>query len=131
VGAAFGLRQDAYLFDIDMNSLEKSVPQAIQAVGLPKFPSISRDMTFIVSKRVEVGAMMDAISAFAQQQALIEDYFLFDVFEGRSIGEDKKSLSFRIVYRSASKTLTEKNIKKIHDQLSQKLINDFNAGLPG
>jgi phenylalanyl-tRNA synthetase beta chain len=131
VGAAFGLRQDAYLFDIDMNSLEKSLPQAIQAVGLPKFPSISRDMTFIVSKRVEVGAMMDAISAFAQQQALIEDYFLFDVFEGRSIGEDKKSLSFRIVYRSASKTLTEKNIKKIHDQLSQKLINDFNAGLPG
>ncbi|HRF90919.1 MAG TPA: hypothetical protein PLF65_08995 [Desulfobacter postgatei] len=47
------------------------------------------------------------------------------------MGEDKKSLSFRIVYRSASKTLTEKNIKKIHDQLSQKLINDFNAGLPG
>ena len=131
VGAAFGLKQDAYLFDLDMNGLEKAVPRAIQAVGLPKFPSISRDMTFIVSKGVEVGTMMDTISAFAQQQALIEDYFLFDVFEGRNIGEDKKSLSFRIVYRSASKTLTEKNIKKIHDQLSQKLINDFNAGLPG
>ena len=131
VGAAFGVKQDAYLFDLDMDSLEKALPQAIQAVGLPKFPSISRDMTFIVSKRVEVGAMMDTISSFAQKQGLIENYFLFDVFEGRSIGEDKKSLSFRIVYRSASKTLTEKNIKKIHDQLSQKLINDFKAGLPG
>ncbi|WP_020585392.1 phenylalanine--tRNA ligase subunit beta [Desulfobacter curvatus] len=131
VGTAFGLKQDAYLFDLDMDRFEKVVPQAVQAVGLPKFPSISRDMTFIVSKRVEVGAMMDTISTFAQTQALIENYFLFDVFEGRNIGEDKKSLSFRIVYRSASKTLTEKNIKKIHDQLSQKLINDFNAGLPG
>jgi len=131
VGVAFGLKQDAYLFDLDMDSLEKALPQAIQAVGLPKFPSISRDMTFIVSKRVEVGAMMDTISTFAQKQGLVEDYFLFDVFEGRNIGEDKKSLSFRIVYRSASKTLTEKNIKKIHDQLSQKLINDFKAGLPG
>jgi phenylalanyl-tRNA synthetase beta chain len=131
VGAAFGLKQDAYIFDLDMACIEKSVPSAIQAVGLPKFPSISRDMTFIVSKRVEVGAMMEAISTFAQKQGLIEDYFLFDVFEGRSIGEDNKSLSFRIVYRSASKTLTEKNIKKIHDQLSQKLITDFNAGLPG
>lgn len=131
VGAAFGLKQDAYLFELDMDSLEKAVPRAIQAVGLPKFPAISRDMTFIVSKRVEVGAMMDTISTFAQKQGLIEDYFLFDVFEGRNIGEDKKSLSFRIVYRSSSKTLTEKNIKKIHDQLSRKLIDDFNAGLPG
>ena len=131
VGAAFGLKQDAYLFELDMDSFEKVVPQAIQAVGLPKFPAISRDMTFIVSKRVEVGAMMDTISTFAQKQGLIEDYFLFDVFEGKNIGEDKKSLSFRIVYRSAAKTLTEKNIKKIHDQLSRKLIDDFNAGLPG
>ncbi|NDY71972.1 phenylalanine--tRNA ligase subunit beta [Desulfobacter hydrogenophilus] len=131
VGAAFGLKQDAYLFDLDMESLEKALPQAIQAVELPKFPSISRDMTFIVSKHIEVGAMMDTISTFAQKQGLIEDYFLFDVFEGRNIGEDKKSLSFRIIYRSASKTLTEKNIKKIHDQLSQKLIDDFKAGLPG
>ena len=131
VGTAFGLKQDAYVFELDMNSLEKSVPAAVQAVGLPKFPSISRDMTFIVSKRVEVGAMMEAISAFAQKQGLIEDYSLFDVFEGQNIGEDNKSLSFRVVYRSASKTLTEKNIKKIHDQLSQKLISDFNAGLPG
>jgi len=131
VGMAFGLKQDAYLFDLDMGSLEKALPRAIQAVGLPKFPSISRDMTFIVSKRVEVGAMMDTISTFAQKQGLIEDHFLFDVFEGRNIGEDKKSLSFRIVYRSASKTLTEKNIKKIHDQLSRKLIDDFKAGLPG
>jgi len=131
VGTAFGLKQDAYLFDLDLDSLEKAVPQAIQVVGLPKFPSISRDMTFIVSQRVEVGAMMDTISAFAQKQGLIDDYFLFDVFEGQSIGEDKKSLSFRVVYRSASKTLTENNIKKIHEQLSQKIINDFQAGLPG
>ncbi|PIE63210.1 MAG: phenylalanine--tRNA ligase subunit beta [Desulfobacter postgatei] len=131
VGTAFALKQDAYLFELNVDGLEKALPQAIQAVGLPKFPSISRDMTFIVSKHVEVGAMMDTISTVAQKQSLIEDYFLFDLFEGHNIGEDKKSLSFRIVYRSASKTLTEKNIKKIHDQLSQKLINDFKAGLPG
>ncbi len=131
VGTAFALKQEAYLFELNVDGLEKALPQAIQAVGLPKFPSISRDMTFIVSKHVEVGAMMDTISTVAQKQSLIEDYFLFDLFEGHNIGEDKKSLSFRIVYRSASKTLTEKNIKKIHDQLSQKLINDFKAGLPG
>jgi len=131
VGAAFGLKQDAYLFDLDMDNLEKAVPQAIQAVELPKFPSISRDMTFIVSKRAEVGAVMNTISAFARNQDLIEDYFLFDLFEGRNIGEDKKSLSFRVVYRSASKTLTENNIKKIHEQLSRKIINDFQADLPG
>ncbi|WP_321495363.1 phenylalanine--tRNA ligase subunit beta [uncultured Desulfobacter sp.] len=131
VGAAFGLKQDAFLFDLDMDSLEKAVPESIQAVALPKFPSISRDATFIVPKYIQVGDIMDTISAFAKNQPLIEDYFLFDVFEGSNIGEDNKSLSFRVVYRSASKTLTENNIKKIHEQISRKILDDFEANLPG
>ena len=131
VGSAFGLKQDAYLFDLDMGALEKAAPLSVQAVALPKFPSISRDMTFIVPKRIKVGAILDTICAFSRKQGLIEDYFLFDVFEGDNIGADNKSLSFRVVYRSASKTLTENNIKKIHEQLSRKIIDDFEAGLPG
>jgi len=127
----FGLKQDAYLFDMDMAALLDAMPEAIQAEPLPRFPSISRDMTFIVDGGVEVGAILENIAEFSKKQALIEDYFLFDVFEGEILGENKKSLSFRVVYRSANKTLTEKNVKKVHTNLSKRVMDDFHASLPG
>ncbi|MEH0022441.1 MAG: phenylalanine--tRNA ligase subunit beta [Desulfobacter sp.] len=127
----YGLKQDAFVFDMDMELLQDVIPEAIKAVPLPRFPAVSRDMTLIVDNGVEVGAILEDIKAFSAKQALIEDYFLFDVFQGEAIGQGKKSLSFRVVYRSANKTLTEKNIKKIHALLSGRVLEKFNASLPG
>ncbi len=51
--------------------------------------------------------------------------------KGNALGEGNRSLSFRVVYRSGSKTLTEKNIKKVHGHLSQRILDGFGASLPG
>ncbi len=126
----YGLKQDAYVFDLDLAMLLNLMPESIQAIPLPRFPSVSRDMTFIVDKEIEVGAILGQMKTFAEKQALVEDYFLFDVFEGRPLEEKKKSLSFRVVYRSANKTLTEKNIKKVHTHMSANLLDKFKADLP-
>jgi phenylalanyl-tRNA synthetase beta chain len=126
----YGLKQDAYVFDLDLGALLKSMPESIQAAPLPRFPSVSRDMTFIVDAGIEVGAILGQMEVFAKKQALIEDYFLFDVFEGKPLKEGKKSLSFRVVYRSTTKTLTEKNIKKVHTHMSGAILDKFQADLP-
>jgi phenylalanyl-tRNA synthetase beta chain len=118
------------VFDLDLAIIEESVPKAIQAQPLPRFPSVSRDMTFIVDDQIEVGAILGQMEDLAKKQVLIEDIFLFDVFEGRPLEAGKKSLSFRLVYRSDSKTLTEKNIKKLHTNLSRNILDKFNADLP-
>ncbi|WDP84596.1 MAG: phenylalanine--tRNA ligase subunit beta [Desulfobacter sp.] len=128
---AYGLKQDAFVFDMDVSLLLEVMPESVQAQPLPKFPSLSRDMTFIVDQGVEVGAILDNIDIFSKKQGLIEDFFLFDLFEGEAIGQDRKSLSFRVVYRSATKTLTEKNVKKIHTNLSSRILETFDASLPG
>ena len=126
----FGLKQDAFVCEFSLDTLMGATPDAIQAMPLPKYPSVSRDMTWIVDQAVEIGAILSQIKAFAQKQSLIEDYFLFDVFEGASLGPNKKSVSFRVVYRSSTKTLTEKNIRKIHASLSKAVMEAFNASLP-
>jgi phenylalanyl-tRNA synthetase beta chain len=126
----YGLKQDAYVFDFDLNILLDLMPESLNADPLPRFPSVSRDMTFIVDQEIEVGAILAQMKLFAKKQSLIETYFLFDVFEGGSLKAGKKSLSFRVVYRSSSKTLTEKNIKKIHTHLSGSVLEKFKADLP-
>lgn len=126
----YGLKQDVFVFDFDFIAVQALLPKSVTAVTLPKFPSIARDITIIVDKAVTVGAILKQIEMSFKKEALIEQIFLFDVFEGQPLSEDKKSLSFRVVYRSANKTLKEKNIKKLHINISKTILDQFNADLP-
>lgn len=126
----FGLKQDAVVFEIDMAVLLGSLPGDTMSVPQPKYPSLSRDITIIVDRGIEAGAVVKAVDVFRDTEELVEDIFLFDVYEGEPLAKGKKSLSLRIVYRSWEKTLKEKAVKKIHDSISMSLLKQFNAGLP-
>ncbi|MCF6248237.1 MAG: phenylalanine--tRNA ligase subunit beta [Desulfobacula sp.] len=126
----YGLKQDAFVFEFDVKTIEGLLPHAVTAVSLPRFPSISRDITIIVDSSVTAGQITDQVELIAQKEKLIESVFLFDVFEGNPVAEGKKSMSFRVVYRADNKTLKEKNIKKLHTRISQSLLNEFLADLP-
>ncbi len=126
----FGLKQDAFVFDFSMKAMLEVLPKSVTAQALPRFPSVSRDITIIVNKSVAVGDILDYMTMVSKKQPLIETIFLFDAFEGSPLDEEKKSLSFRVVYRSASKTLKEKNITKVHAGISKMVIEAFDAGLP-
>jgi phenylalanyl-tRNA synthetase beta chain len=60
----------------------------------------------------------------------VERVMLFDVFEGGHLPLDKKSLSFRLIYRSADGTLEDEAVNTLHKSISDKLIQEFDAALP-
>jgi phenylalanyl-tRNA synthetase beta chain len=126
----FGLKQDAYVFELNLAALMVHMPDKIQARPLPRFPSISQDVTLIVDRQIPVGDVLGEMKAIAEEEFLVEDMYLFDLFEGSPLAEGKKSLSFRIVYRSENKTLMEKHIRKLHAGISSRLVNAFHADLP-
>ncbi len=126
----FSLKQDAFVFDIDVENLLKVLPESINASAIPKFPSLSRDITIIVDKEIEAGAVISEINGLMEKNPLIEDVFLFDVYEGKPLLENKKSLSLRVVYRSWEKTLKEKMVKGVHNHISKLIIKKFRADLP-
>lgn len=126
----FGLRQTAFVFEIDLEALLDLTPDSIISKPLPKFPAISRDITLIVDTEILSADIISEAVAFADNEPLVEEVFLFDVYEGNPLASGKKSISLRVVYRSWSKTLKEKKIKGLHDHISKHLITTFNADLP-
>ncbi|MFN2435833.1 MAG: phenylalanine--tRNA ligase subunit beta [Desulfotignum sp.] len=126
----FGLKQDAYVFELNLAALMAHMPDQIQSKPLPRYPSISQDVTLIVDRQIPVGGVLGEMKDIAQKECLVEDTYLFDLFEGSPLAEGKKSLSFRIVYRSENKTLTEKHIRKLHTAISSQLVKTFHADLP-
>ncbi len=126
----FGLKQTAFVFELDLEGLLALVPGAVVSTPLPKFPAISRDITLIVDVDSAAADIMAEAAVFVERESLVEDAFLFDVYEGKPLADGKRSISLRIVYRSWEKTLKEKKIKGLHDRISKHLIETFKADLP-
>lgn len=101
----------------DINSRYKEVS---------KYPPIARDISFVIDKNINLNNYYEIVRDLADN--LIEEVKLIDQYEDKQkFGEDKKSYTFRIVYRSHERTLTNQEINKIQDQIRQKTKQELNA----
>jgi phenylalanyl-tRNA synthetase beta chain len=83
---------------------------------LGKFPAVSRDIAMIVPEDLAHERIWDAI--FHPPEPLLERFELFDLFTGPEIGEDKKSLAYRLTYRDRSRTLTSEEVNAAHARIA-------------
>ena len=124
----FDLKQAVYLFELNIDSLIKILPETRQSKPIPKFPAVPRDITIIVNQNTESGAIIECVQNIREQ--LVESMHLFDVFTGDPIPPGKKSVSIRVTYRSNKKTLEDEDVGNIHKAITDRLIKEFDAGLP-
>lgn len=103
----------------DINSRYKEVS---------KYPTTSRDISFIIDKNINLNNYYEIIRDFAND--LIEEVELLDEYEDENkFGKNKKSYTFRIIYRSFERTLTNEEINKIQEKIREKTKQDLNATL--
>lgn len=79
--------------------------QIVDAVAPARFPAMERDLAFVVQKSVNHDTLLDAI--YAAAGPLLRTVSLFDVYHGEQVGENEKSLGFKLRFQSATETLTD------------------------
>ncbi len=119
----FSIKHDVYFFDLDFQSICQPQTIAKKFASLPVYPSVKRDIAIVVPDAVCAGELLAAVRRHPDK--LIESCELFDVYQGEKIQQGHKSLALSITYRSASKTLTEKNVEKSHDKILHLLSDHF------
>ena len=93
-----------------------------------KFPETVRDISFIIDKDVSLNNYFEIVRDYADN--LIEEVKLLDEYENEEkFGKDKKSYTFRIVYRSSERTLTNEEINKIQTEIRTKTEKELGAVL--
>lgn len=93
-----------------------------------KYPETSRDISFIIDKNINLNNYYEIVRDFAEN--LIEEVKLVDEYEDEAkFGKDKKSYTFRIVYRSPERTLTNEEINKIQEEIREETKKSLNAVL--
>lgn len=124
----FRLKQSAFIFELNMDSVIPHIPAIQSSKDVPKFPSVNRDITIICDQTISAGHILATLDSLNEK--LVESTVLFDIYEGDPIPQGKKSISIRVIYRSPSKTLKDKNITKLHKKITDELLKKLDASLP-
>jgi len=126
VREAWGLKSSAFIFEIDLNALKKFSLKR-KFVALPKFPSVERDISIVVPKEFEAKTVSDLVKGMKLEY--LEDIWLFDVYQGPPIDPNKRSLTYRIVYRAKDHTLTDEEVNKMHSHIVSRILQDLRVEL--
>lgn len=102
----FDLDQSVGLFEINFTKLAAKGREMVRFKELPKFQGSSFDVSFIIDRKKEIADVEHAIRK-ADPSGLVQSITLFDIYEGKNIPDNKKSLAFTIELRHNDHTLTD------------------------
>lgn len=91
------------------------------------YPAISRDFSFIVDESVPWGEIHRLVRSEAGE--LLEDVQLREVYRGSPVPRGKKSVHFRVVFRSHERTLTSEEVDAIQDRIVARIKEALGAEL--
>ncbi|MDA9689614.1 phenylalanine--tRNA ligase subunit beta [Betaproteobacteria bacterium] len=79
-----------------------------------RFPSVRRDLAFLIDKNCPISTILKAITSNLQQTkgcSIVKNVTPFDVYVGEDLPEGKKSITFSVVLQDPCKTLEESELE--------------------
>jgi phenylalanyl-tRNA synthetase beta chain len=119
VADSYNLGTKTYVAVLDVEELAARASFDVKYKGVAKFPAVTRDISLVMKKTVLAGQIEDVIRNSGGK--LLEDYHLFDIYEGENVGADEKSLAYSIRFRAADRTLEDKDVTTVMDKILKKL----------
>ncbi len=115
VAGQFGIEQDVFVCVLDFSALEQLDRRDGVLEGISPFPVVKRDLAFVVDKAVAAGDILAQIERGGAP--ILQDAHVFDVFEGESLGEGKKSVAFALRFNAIDRTLKDADVNKRIDKI--------------
>ena len=120
------MRTSAYIMEIDLKTVSQWYGRRPVFKPLPKFAEDKRDLALVMDKEITCGQVEDCIKESCSYVTAIN---LFDVYEGKQIQENKKSMAFSVVFTPKEEEFTanavdgfvEKILKKLNKKLGIEL----------
>ena len=124
LSADYKFKQPVYVAEIDLQTLLAEEPSPVLYHSLPKYPAIVRDISFLVSR--SMGFEDVRASILSQGRELCRTVSFVDVYEGKGVAADQRSLTIRLEYRSDERTLIETEVDAVHTELIESVEKDLN-----
>ena len=117
----YNISKGAIVLEINLELIKDSRVVNKKYKPIAKFPAIERDYSFVTDKNLESKLIEDTMNDHGK--GLIAKIELFDIYTGKGVDDDKKSVSYRVWYRSNERTLQEKDIKDVEENILKDLAD--------
>jgi len=121
----FDIETPVYVAELDLQKIYDLTRVEKKYREIPKFPAVERDLAVVIDRE---RAAEDLISAIEKEGGkYLRRVFVFDVYSGKQIDPEKKSLAFRLIFQAHEKTLTEGEVNEAIDNILRGLEKTFGA----
>lgn len=121
------IAQRVYLAELCLSELYQLEPKASVYSKVSPFPEIDRDLAFVLDKNVRAAEILDVIEKNGSE--ILKDYYIFDVYEGENIGNEKKSVAVSLKFSSVKRTLKDTEADEATNRIMKAVEKKFNAEL--
>lgn len=119
------LKKEAFLAEVFLDKVFKHAQLKKKFMSLPRYPFISRDISFIVKDDIPIKEILAVIKEKAKP--LLMDIKIIDYYKGRQIPPESRGITISCLYRVYERTLTEEEIIPLHNQICTTLTQRFGA----
>ena len=113
-------KDEIYICEISMDKLMTNI-KPIKYKEISKYPSIIKDMAFIMPKDTEAKEVLDVIKKSGGR--LLTDINIFDVYEGENVGNNEKSIAYSLTFNDNTKTLTDEEVNNLFEKIIKDVEN--------
>jgi len=118
-------KEAVYGMEINLEKLLIFKVKEMQYKEISKYPSVVKDLAFVVKKNISAGDIIENIKKAGGK--LLTDIRIFDVYEGANVKEDEKSIAFSLTFQDANRTLNDEEVMNIFGQIIESVCKKLNA----
>jgi len=113
------------VFELDIDSVLQHPLPAYREIS--RYPTVVRDIALVVDQAVPAQALKDCLSEAAP--TFVREVLLFDLYHGKGVDPEKKSLAFRVVMQDTDRTLSDGEVEAAIMEMIEAAARKFAAKL--
>lgn len=111
----YDLPQAALVFELDMDAVLSR--EKVRYQGMSKFQAVRRDLAFVLPENIAFADLLNTLQTVKSH--LIQEISLFDVYRGKGLPENMKSMAVKVMLQDMNNTLTDEMVEPVINKLIQ------------
>lgn len=117
--------KETYVFDINMEAVLDAHHHVPSYTQIPRYPSVTRDIAFILDDAVNAGDVKTTIEQVGAP--LVKQVQVFDLYKGENLPDGKKSVAYSLLYLDPEKTLVDEDVEKSYQAIIEAVNEKHHA----
>ncbi|MBO5096437.1 MAG: phenylalanine--tRNA ligase subunit beta [Bacilli bacterium] len=122
-------KDNIYVFEINLTKLLKNKSSRMSFKELSKYPSVTKDLAFIMNKNILSEEIEKVIKKAGGR--LLTNIEVFDLYTGENVGEAEKSIAYKLTFADQNKTLSDEEVMEVFNKIINEVESKTNSKLRG